>query len=110
MNLADTSAHAWALLTKDLTDRQKAVLDRLRYFPDFTNMELAVSMGWTVNRVTGRVGELREMGLVLDAGRRPCKITKGMSHAWRAKHPVLPSAFKEVEKPKVETAKTPLGI
>jgi hypothetical protein len=62
----------------------------------------------TVNRVTGRVGELREMGLVLDAGRRPCKITKGMSHAWRAKHPVLPLAF--AEKPKAENTKTALGI
>jgi hypothetical protein len=97
--IQDTSAHAWALLTKDLTDRQKEVLDRIRYFPDVTNMELAVSLGWTVNRVTGRVGELRRLDLVLDAGKRPCKITGGMSHCWKAKHPVLPPAFKEVEKP-----------
>jgi hypothetical protein len=93
--IQDTSAHAWALLTQGLTFRQKEVLDRLRYFPDVTNMELAVSMGWTINRVTGRVGELVKIGLVLDAGKRRCKITNGMSHAWKAKHPVLPPAFKD---------------
>lgn len=31
----DTSAHAWALLTQNLTDRQKEVLDWLRYFLDY---------------------------------------------------------------------------
>jgi hypothetical protein len=34
MGSADTSLHAYALLTQNLTDRQKEVLDRLRYFPD----------------------------------------------------------------------------
>jgi hypothetical protein len=98
--IQDTSLHAYALLTQNLTDRQKEVLDRLRYFPDVTNMELAVSMGWTVNRVTGRVGELRKLGLVLDAGKRRCKITNGISHIWKAKYPVLPPAF--IAKPKDE--------
>jgi hypothetical protein len=93
--IQDTSLHAYELLTQNLTDRQKEVLDRLRYFPDVTNMELAVSLGWTVNRITGRVGELRKLGLVLDAGKRPCKITGGTSHAWKAKHPVLPPAREE---------------
>jgi hypothetical protein len=100
MGSADTSLHAYALLTQNLTDRQKEVLDRLRFFPDVTNMELSVNMGWTVNRITGRVGELRKLGLVLDAGKRPCKITGGMSHCWTAKYPVLPPAF--AGKPKAE--------
>ena len=108
MNLADTSAHAWALLTKDLTERQKEVLDRLRYFPGLHEYgigglhgldgEPCYRKGWGVARDRSSHGRRK----------RPCKITKGMSHAWRAKHPVLPSAFKE--EPKVETAKTPLGI
>jgi hypothetical protein len=95
MSQADTSLHAYRLLTQNLTDRQKEVLDRLRYFPDVTNMELAVNMGWSVNRITGRVGELRKLELVLDAGRRRCKITGGTAHAWKAKHPVLPPAREE---------------
>jgi len=56
MSQADSSLHAYALLTQNLTDRQKEVLDRLRFFPDVINMELAVNMGWTVNRITGRGG------------------------------------------------------
>jgi hypothetical protein len=56
MSQADTSLHAYALLTQNLTDRQKEVLDRLRFFPDVTNMELVVSMGWTVNDERGMFG------------------------------------------------------
>lgn len=37
--IQDTSLHAYALFTQNLTFRQKEVLDRLRYFPDVTNME-----------------------------------------------------------------------
>jgi hypothetical protein len=48
------------------------------------------------------LGELRKQGLVLEAGRRTCKVTGGTAWAWKAKHPVLPPAFAEVEKPKVE--------
>ena len=91
--IQDTSAHAWALLTKDLTDRQKEVLDALRFFPDATNAEIAARLGWPINRVTPRMGELRTQGLVLEAGKRTCKVTGGTAHAWRAKHPVLPEAF-----------------
>lgn len=100
MSQADTSIHAYALLTQNLTERQKEVLDALRYFPDATNMELAVHMGWTVNRIPGRIGELREQGLVLVSCRRRCKITGGMSWAHKAKYPVLPPAFEKPEEDK----------
>jgi hypothetical protein len=106
MSQADSSLHAYALLTQNLTDRQKEVLDRLRFFPDVINMELAVNMGWTVNRITGRGGGLRKLGLVLDAGKRPCKITGGMSHCWKAKYSVLSPAREEK---KVEQSNS-LGI
>jgi hypothetical protein len=46
--------------------------------------------------------ELRTMELVFEAGRRTCKVTGSMAHAWKAKHPVLPPAFK----PKEETPQT----
>ena len=39
------------------------------------------------------------MGLILDAGRRRCKVTGSTAHCWKAKHPVLPPAR---EIPKVE--------
>ena len=40
--------------------------------------------------------ELRNMGLVLEAGKRTCRITGSTAHAWRSKHPVLPEAFEKL--------------
>jgi hypothetical protein len=111
MGSADTSLHAYALATQNLGKKQKEVLDTLRFFPDATNAEIAARLGWPINRVTPRMGELRTQGLVLEAGKRMCKMTGGTAHAWRAKHPVLPPAFeKEAQKPKVETSNQSLGI
>jgi len=95
MGSADTSLWAYNLATQNLGKKQKEVLDALRFFPDATNAEIAAHMGFSVNRITPRILELRQQGLVLDAGRRRCKITGGMSHAWKAKHPVLPPAREE---------------
>jgi hypothetical protein len=67
----------------------------LRTFSTATNAELAAQLGWTINRVTPRILELRTMGLVLDTGRRTCTITRSSAHAWKAKEPVLPPAVQE---------------
>jgi len=109
--IQDTSLHAYALATQNLGKKQKEVLDALRFFPDATNRELKEYLHWEINSITPRVGELREQGLVLDAGIRQCKITGKRVHAWKAKYPVLPPAFEtEVEKLKVETNQSALGI
>lgn len=107
--IQDTSLHAYAVATQHLGKKQKEVLDALRFFPDATNAELAAWLSWPINRVTPRCQELRKQGLVLEAGRRTCKVTGGMAHSWKAKHPVLPPAFEEVEKPKVQNSNS-LGI
>ena len=99
MGSADTSLWAYAQATQDLGAKQKEVIDALRFFPDATNAEIAARLGWPVNRITPRMLELRTMELVLEAGRRRCKVTGSMAHAWKAKHPVLPPAREE----KVET-------
>src|ERR1700694_832537 len=97
--IQDTSLFAYAIATKDLGKKQKEVLDALRYFPDATNAELAQKLGWPVNRITPRALELRGMGLVMEAGRRRCKVTGSTAHAWKAKHPVLPPAFEPKAEP-----------
>lgn len=97
MGIQDTSIWAYAHATQNLGAKQKQVLDALRFFPDATNTEIAAHLKWPINRITPRIGELRKMGLVLDAGRRPCKVTGSTAHAWRAKHPVLPPAREKVE-------------
>ncbi|HEY2471040.1 MAG TPA: winged helix-turn-helix domain-containing protein [Terracidiphilus sp.] len=96
MGSADTSLWAYALATQNLGARQKQILDALRVFPDATNAELEKHTGWKINTITPRIGELRKLGLVLDAGARVCKATGHRAHAWRAKHPVLPPAFEMV--------------
>jgi hypothetical protein len=91
--IQDTSLWAHQLASQNLGAKQKQVLDALRFFPDATNAEIALHLSWPINRITPRMGELRKMGLVLDGGRRTCKVTGSTAHAWRAKHPVLPPAF-----------------
>ena len=91
--IQETSQWAYARAVQNLGAKQKEVLDALRYFPDATNAEIAVRLGWPVNRITPRILELRKMELVFDAGRRRCKVTGSTAHCWKAKHPVLPEAF-----------------
>jgi hypothetical protein len=105
--IQDTSLWAHQVASQNLGAKQKQVLDALRFFPDATNRELKEYLHWEINSITPRIGELRDQGLVIDAGIRSCKITKRRCHAWKAKHPVLPPAFPE--KPKVEE-KSSLGI
>jgi hypothetical protein len=105
--IQDTSLFAHTIATHNLGRKQKEVFDCLRHFPDATNAELSARMGWPVDRIKPRVLELRKMGLILDAGKRRCKVTGGTAHAWKAKHPVLLPAL--AEKPKVEQSNL-LGI
>ena len=105
--IQDTSLFAYSVATQNLGAKQKQVLDALRFFPDATNRELKEYMHWEINSITPRIGELRDQGLVIDAGIRPCKITGRRVHAWKAKHPVLPPAR---ETKKVEANPQSLGI
>ena len=49
-----------------------------------TNMELAVKMGWSINRVTPRVLELRLRKLVTVGQIRKCSVTGNRAIAWVA--------------------------
>lgn len=66
-----------------------------------TNADIASALNLRINEITPRTFELRKFGLVLDAGRRTCRITGNTAHQWKAKYPVLPEAFPE--KPKEES-------
>jgi hypothetical protein len=96
--IQETSLWAHELAAKNLGAKQKEVVDALRFFPDATNAELAAYLKWPVNRITPRCLELRKMGLILEAGRRTCKVTGGTAHSWKAKYPVLPPAREEAQK------------
>jgi biotin operon repressor len=84
----------------NLTNRQRPVLHHLRNASvALTNAEIAAALGLPINQITPRILELREQGLVIDAGRRKCRITGNNAHAWRAKYPVLPPAREEKSEP-----------
>jgi DNA-binding MarR family transcriptional regulator len=55
----------------DLNARQAEVLSAIEEIGPCTDMEIAAHLGWEINRVTGRRGELVEKGLVVKAGDRP---------------------------------------
>ena len=52
---------------------------------DMTNMEVASALHWSINRVTPRVFELRDAGLVVSNGKRRCGVTGNTSYAWKVK-------------------------
>lgn len=76
-----------------LNERQGQVLDIFIENPamDFTNMELAEELGWSINRVTPRVYELRGKGkhnplqwnpVLVESRRRECRVTGRTAVAW----------------------------
>jgi hypothetical protein len=53
---------------------------------DWSNTELAVHLGWSINRITPRVKELRDMDIVIKSQRRKCRVNKDSTViAWRLK-------------------------
>ena len=68
----------------EITQRQLQVLQVLRQDLGFgTNRMIAKALGWDINRVTGRVTELREKGLVVYAGDYLDKETNRTVNLWK---------------------------
>lgn len=95
--IQDTSLIAHQRVFQKITRSQNAVLKIIREHPEgLTSAEIGHYLGWTINRVTPRVGELRDdKSLIYDAGVRTCRKNKSAAHAYKAKSPVLPPAFPE---------------
>lgn len=81
----DTSLMAWMDLQPVLGEKQMCVYGMLKSLGSATNMEVAYLLGWSINRVTPRVLELRVEGLVVACGVRECKVTGRMAHVWRVR-------------------------
>jgi predicted transcriptional regulator len=98
-NWQETSLEAYySRVLPSLGEKQRTVLQFLRRRGEaMTNAEIAQALNLQINTITPRILELRKMELVFDAGRRTCKVTGSMAHAWKAKHPVLPPAREEVK-------------
>lgn len=49
---------------QDLGAKQSEVLGRIEELQPCSNKTIARSLGWEINRVTGRVNELAKMGII----------------------------------------------
>jgi predicted transcriptional regulator len=52
---------------------------------DMTNNEIASALHWSICRVTGRVKELRDAGVVVKSQKRRCGVTQNRVYAWKVK-------------------------
>jgi len=80
--MKQTSLEAYRKVLPKIGTRQRDVLEVIRNHEGITNCEIAEELGWSINRITGRVLELREMGLVEDAGVRMLPGQRKM-HGWK---------------------------
>ena len=84
--MLDTSLEAYESIKKSLGNRQKKVLELFEKQPvPLCNALISNLLYWPINCVTGRVKELREIGLLVDAGTK--KYGKRNVHFWRLLKP-----------------------
>ena len=87
-SMQPTSLEAFEAIKPKLGQAQQRVLDVFYENPDirdWTNAELASNLGWSINRVTGRVYELRQLGILEESRQRSCRITGYTAIAWKIK-------------------------
>lgn len=77
-----TSTSLTAFTTVNVSERQNETLLALYLLKQATDVQIADMLGWTINRVTPRRGELKKMGLVefvrttIGPTGRPAKVWK----------------------------------
>ncbi len=63
-NIRQTQMDSFLELQKTLSEKQKTVYQVLGVHGPKTNRQIAKHLGWDINRVTGRVTELVNLGMV----------------------------------------------
>lgn len=83
-HMTETSLMAYEALRPLLQERERNILNVFlsRPYLNLTNMEIAATMGWSINRVTGRVKSLRDRGVLVKSEQRPCGVTRNTANAW----------------------------
>ena len=71
------------LLSRKQLDVMTAIFALTETYGDATNQEIADWIPRTINRVTGRTFELREMFYVVPSQRRHCRSTGEIVQAWK---------------------------
>lgn len=84
--ISHTSREAYASLLPKLSEKQQLVLDALGELGVANNRTIARQLGWEINRVTGRVKELRDKGRV-ELAHTNISETGVKNKYWRIKDP-----------------------
>ena len=86
MTVAATSLMAYRQFApKDFGKKQSAILAFLVRKGPMTNKQLSQETGWPINCITPRIKELRDMGVVTNAGFRLDHNTNRIETVWMAK-------------------------
>lgn len=80
--LAQTSLEAFKSIQDKLTERQSDVLEAIEEIAPATNNMIAEHLGWTINRITPRVKELRMKNKV-ELSHRGKDITGNNANYWQ---------------------------
>ena len=84
--IQNTSLEAYKVLTPDLGSLQEIVYNTIMDHPNSCNHELAKILGWEINRITPRVKELRDKGLVVCVCNKIDSSTNRNVMCWKAIH------------------------
>ena len=87
--IVDTSLMAYQKILPKLGQKQTVVYNALLHASrcgfDLTDKELSRVLGWEINCVTPRRGELEKLGLIVASCKRRCGVTGEMVYAWKVK-------------------------
>jgi len=73
--IKETSTDAYDSIQDTIPEKQSAVYSIFKNEPDrdFTNEQVKEILGWEINRITPRVKELTDAGLIVVVGKREGK-------------------------------------
>src|SRR5438128_919505 len=84
MLATDTSTAAFDSIRDQLSEKQRKVRLILQKFGPMDNEAIARALEWPINTVTPRIKELRELGVVIEAGYTRTKSGR-RAHLWKLK-------------------------
>lgn len=81
--IQETSREAYQVLKPELGELQETVYNTIMEHPNMSNHDIARYLHWEINRVTPRVKELRDKGLVFFSSYKEDGITNRRVMCWK---------------------------
>ena len=86
--MRDSSLDAYQSILDKLSDKRNQVFKIIKAFQEpISDRQISEWLGWDINRVTGRRGELEKMGLIESVGRKKSPYSKIPVHHWKVSDP-----------------------